>query len=202
MKDLDNKGLSLVELIITMAICGFVSIAILAFLRSGSIFYTRINAEVELQMEAQTTYNQIRDNIMNTEVGAVSFGMPSSGFERNLKLGGKSYRALVLYNKDNIQAIIFDPGERSLYMVTEPRTALKYGDRSHILDCVKRTSNENILSKDVVEFNVDTTELNRANGEDKINVVITFEKRDRLYKCNSDIALRNATRLNPDQSFD
>lgn len=60
---MDNKGFTLLELIIGMTVSVVVIAAITIFLSSGSKYYTAANAEISLQTEAQILYNQIGDRI-------------------------------------------------------------------------------------------------------------------------------------------
>lgn len=62
----DNRGLSLVELLVGLALSSIVLVAIGYLLITGLRLSGRNNAHVEVQNEAQTTMNLIIDNIMES----------------------------------------------------------------------------------------------------------------------------------------
>lgn len=63
----DNKGTSLVELVIALMISSIVILMIIFFLNSTSKYFRRTNDDVNLQMEAQTIINQLSNLIMEAE---------------------------------------------------------------------------------------------------------------------------------------
>lgn len=62
----DERGFTLVELVISMAIFMVVAGAIMLFMLSGSKSYRYSKAELDLQMESQILINQIRDMAMKS----------------------------------------------------------------------------------------------------------------------------------------
>lgn len=63
----DNKGASLVELVIALMITAIVISMLLFFLNSASKGFKLTNDDVNLQMEAQTIINQISNLVMEAE---------------------------------------------------------------------------------------------------------------------------------------
>ena len=57
----NNKGFSLVELIVALAIFAIAGVAVFGFMVNSSRLYQRTNVEVKLQYEQQLAVNQIRD---------------------------------------------------------------------------------------------------------------------------------------------
>lgn len=68
----NQKGLSLVELIVTIAIVAIVSVGIASFLITSYNQYHSQNSNINLQYEAQLAMNQLEDMILNASNG-VSF---------------------------------------------------------------------------------------------------------------------------------
>ena len=62
---LDNKGLSLIELLVTVTISSFVLISVFSFMLAGSKSYANASAEMDLQSTRQLTMNFIADGIMS-----------------------------------------------------------------------------------------------------------------------------------------
>lgn len=60
----DNKGLTLVELLIAMVITVIIAGAIIAFMNSGTQSYNFARNQLNTQIEAQTLINLISDRIM------------------------------------------------------------------------------------------------------------------------------------------
>ena len=79
----NQKGFTLVELIIAIAILAVVSLAICGFIVVGSRGYTAANTDIMLQQEAQLALNQISDVIIDT-TDSISYGN-GAGTEKVLK---------------------------------------------------------------------------------------------------------------------
>ncbi|MGB4659534.1 MAG: prepilin-type N-terminal cleavage/methylation domain-containing protein, partial [Mobilitalea sp.] len=60
----DNRGLTLIELIIAMAISSIVIGMVIVIISAGSRNFNIAQNEVDIQMEAQTVVNQIEDTII------------------------------------------------------------------------------------------------------------------------------------------
>lgn len=100
---LNNKGMTLLELIISMAIAVIVVVMIVSFMNGAFRVFQKTSDEVNLQMEAQTAVNQLSDITMEAK-------------EIQISSDGNKY--LVSYNitgkKDYV--IIFDPVNYKLYL--------------------------------------------------------------------------------------
>ena len=66
-KRLGNKGFSLIEVIIALAIIMVVSGSIISFLLAGSRSYSSVITTTDLQKEAQLVMNQISDIVISAE---------------------------------------------------------------------------------------------------------------------------------------
>ncbi len=64
-----NRGLSLVELLITIAIVSIVMVVAMSFMMTGSRSFTKGNADSTVQKEAELTVNQIEDMIIDINGG-------------------------------------------------------------------------------------------------------------------------------------
>lgn len=63
----DNKGFSLIELIIAISISVVVLGILASFLWQSTNYYRRSSEEISLQMEAQTILNQLKDLIVEAD---------------------------------------------------------------------------------------------------------------------------------------
>lgn len=68
-KLIKNKGFSLVELVVVMAIMGFLGLAVAGFIGTSTKQYKYASKEVDLQYEAQITMNQIGDLLIDAQKG-------------------------------------------------------------------------------------------------------------------------------------
>ena len=82
----DNRGVSLVELLVAFMVGSLVLVALGYLLLSGMKLSGRNNAHVEVQSEAQTTMNLILDNIM--EAGGICIANPAPGADTECALLG------------------------------------------------------------------------------------------------------------------
>ena len=65
----NNRGLTLLELIITFALLGIVSLAITGLLSTGANSYRRVSTEVSLQYESQLAMNQLQEYLIDSNGG-------------------------------------------------------------------------------------------------------------------------------------
>lgn len=70
----NNKGFSLVELIIVIGMLAIVGGMVVSFVTFSTRTYTRASAEIDIQEEAQLTLNQVKDLMIDTN-RAVSYGL-------------------------------------------------------------------------------------------------------------------------------
>lgn len=90
----NEKGFSLVELVVSMAILMIVGVAMLGFMAYCISQYTRSSEETTLQMETQTTQSQVQELILQTNVGIAINSVKVSEAET------RPGRKLSLYSKD------------------------------------------------------------------------------------------------------
>lgn len=64
LRKLNNKGLSLVEVVVALAIASIVAILIMSLVTSGSRFYRKQSNSIDLQNELQETSNKVADALM------------------------------------------------------------------------------------------------------------------------------------------
>ncbi|WP_455716470.1 PulJ/GspJ family protein [Anaerosporobacter sp.] len=193
MKKIDNRGVTLVELIIVMALAAIVSLMAFSFLQDSTHYYNRVSAEVDIQMEAQTTYNQIRDFVMSAEAGVMAFGMDKSPAEKKLNLDGKEYRALVIYGRDKIKAVIYNPSNKKLYLVEDARIDDdKKADPMHIIECIKKIGDVNLMSEGVSEFDIPNADkIGNLGFNGIVQMKLEFTKKDRSKVYESNVTMRN-----------
>ena len=65
----NNKGLTLLELIVSFALLGIVSAAVVGLVSTGAGTYRSVNTEVSLQYESQLTMNQLQEYLIDCNGG-------------------------------------------------------------------------------------------------------------------------------------
>lgn len=75
----NNKGYSLVELIIAIAMLAIVITAVCSFIVAGSKHYQWSNNEITIQEDAQMAINQMSDVVIDTNRAVCYYGCPEGG---------------------------------------------------------------------------------------------------------------------------
>jgi|GEM_PF-307755 len=184
-----NKGFTLVELIIGVAILAIVTAAIAGFMVTGTKNYTNANTEVTIQEEAQLAVNQMADIIIDA---ARSVSYVENG----------DNRILVIYNGEEKETVSPSgavstsiekrySNEKNYYFkydsdlkeVSYIEFGVEYNQPSEDSAAV-----ECLLAEDVTDF---TADLSMLESKRVVGLSITVERRNRKYTANSNITIRN-----------
>lgn len=123
MKKVRNAdGFSFVEVIIALGILSVVSLMIVRFMTTSSVTYSKANADVELQSEAQVVANNIKEKVMSCQ-HSTHFYDTSHPFTD----GGNTYENALLINNEDDQILIYEDNSASssklMYIEEEERMA-------------------------------------------------------------------------------
>lgn len=99
----NNKGFTLIELIIAIAISVVVLASLVSLIWQSTNYYRRSNEEIGLQMEAQSILNQLKDLIV--EADNVRFDMTSDPHQLKIQQGPDVLYEIIL-NSDNTLTFI------------------------------------------------------------------------------------------------
>lgn len=166
-----NKGFTLIELVVAIAIMSMVMIAAAGLIVSASNSYRLSNIEIELQMEAQTAMNQLNDILIEAKQYAVQ------------KNGGITEQ-LVVWTAEKQYIFRLDKENRRLVFRSAEQNALPGGDAP---------GTEALLAKYCDSFSV-TPETRPAEGEAQlVTITLTFVYADKIYETTSCISLRGET---------
>lgn len=170
----NNKGFSLVELIVALAIFAIAGVAVFGFMVNSSRLYQRSNVDVKLQYEQQLAVNQIRDMVVESDKG-IYFDSASKTLAlygaRKIEGGNKVYP---------VTAITYDQTQKKLYFGTKEFTAVNEITFADI-------TMEKLLSENVMDFKVDLTKVKN----DKVLFEVTFMVGDKQQTVKETVALRN-----------
>ena len=170
----NNKGFSLVELIVALAIFAIAGVAVFGFMVNSSRLYQRTNVEVKLQYEQQLAVNQIRDMVVESDRG-IYFDEAS----KTLALYGaaKQEGAATVYP---VTVVRYVESEQKMYYGIKNFAALADVSFASV-DTTK------LLAENVKEFKVDLTKVKN----DKVLFEVTFIVGDKEQTAKETVALRN-----------
>lgn len=204
----ENKGFSLVELIVVIAIFSVVSVAVGGFLFAASRSYS-INAnELNLQDEAQLVANQMQEMILDTAYG-ISYkyvvtddtGAELINFMENdaatLPEGDLAKKNLFIYGKDQYYHITWDAEEQKLYL-------MEYVKLPGATDYTPAEGMETLAPKGVMfgqyikDFQVDLTKV-ASNRMVSFNILFEKTGSNRDYLVARNVSLRNDVMTNKEK---
>lgn len=170
-KALDNRGLTLIELLIAMLITAIVIGMVAMFISVGSRNYSHASREIKLQMQAQAITNQLDDIIIES-------------YWVEAKILSINVTAYVVYASSIINVIFFDWDTDMIYIKD-------YSSISDIagITAASYTKEENLMSAHVTEFSLVP---DQSNNEVLCN--IKFENKNANYSTVHTVALRNIMR--------
>ena len=125
-----DQGMSLVELLVSVAVLGIAMIGIIGLMNISSRYYSNSNREVEVQQELQTTFSMVSNMIVDANE---SVTYDSSA--KKAKIVNKSKKYIVQLNGKNLYAKEFNKSDAE----TDIRTS------------------ENLLADRVESFSLDTS---------------------------------------------
>jgi prepilin-type N-terminal cleavage/methylation domain-containing protein len=170
---MNNKGMSLLELVIAMAISAIVIMMIVSFISAAFRVFRKTNDEVNLQMEAQTTINQLTNILMEAKKVEKSNKISTTMnwyLIDNIDLAGYNDYAIIFDHNDNVH---------KLYLVE-----LNPGDT---YDAVAYTDQQNLLTEYVDEFTI--TPVDGKDNIQSIYLKLTLGNED--YELTKQVKLRN-----------
>ena len=114
---MNNKGLSLVELLVAMAVSTLVLVGLAYLMINVLHIFGRTNANVELQNESQTAMNLVIDNIMDARGLCLSETAPEDiGKEAVCILLGEIRAESISSVTFTGDAVIWDPAVKEMYL--------------------------------------------------------------------------------------
>lgn len=170
----NDRGYSLVELIVAIAIFAVVGIAVFGFMTYSSNNYRRTNTDIKLQYEQQLAVNQVRDLIVES-TSAIYFDESSKTLA--IYSLGTSDAGNVVYP---VTKVAFDAAEKKLYF------GKKTFDTKDSISYAAITDTQ-LLAENVDSFEVDLSKVKR----DKVTFKITFLVQDKSQEVTEVVALRN-----------
>ncbi len=203
---LNNKGFSLVEMLVALAVSGIVLATIIAFVSSGSRFYRKQSNSIDLQNELSDVSNIVSDTLMEAtalEIIQSDTSLIIQTGEYEFQSGkyvfttGKGTARLIYWNGSSVY-VIDSPSDLSLEdkELDEGYCYSKYVTNitAKLNEACKETSISNDIYKEPLI--VDVTITVEANGESRsITKTTTLRNKINSLKIGSDIYTKNQNGL-------
>lgn len=164
---INNKGVSLVELIVTIAILGVVTVAVQSFILTSAKINSKVTSNVKLQYESQLVMANVQKQLANT--GEAVFCDEDTLLMVTEADGG-----------NNTVSIFFLDNNNTFY----------YGEDDSISNLNTASVNVYKLAEYVTDFDVTLI----SDAEDKVtqaNITLKIERNGKEYIGTQSVALRN-----------
>lgn len=165
-----NKGFSLVEVVVTIAILAVVGGILAAIVYTGNRTYRSAQTEVDLQYEAQIAMNQIKDYLIDTN----SINEESGNAYSIVKHTENGYEEDVLTWDEKEQAIYYE------------KNAISGEEKTVLVEKAK-------LADYVSGFSLDLT---RAESENQVKIILDMKRKEKEYSTQMTVMMRNAVLVN------
>lgn len=180
-KKSENRGYSLIELVVTILISSVIMVAVVGFLSSGLRHYRNVNSETMLQMESQVAELFLTELFQESrdfhEIDASAYPV------------GVGYAAAITKDTDCI--LLLKDGEL-LFSETTGTT-----DSEKITEVLTKSRSETFLAgyvKSIDIFGDNMTFAEVAGNHGLMSLNVEFQVDQKSYESNMLISLRNAKR--------
>lgn len=201
----ENKGFSLVELVVVIAIFSVVGVVVGGFLFTASRSYSISANELELQEEAQLVANQVQEMILDASLG-ISYeyvvtddtGAQLINYMDNdasvvLPSGDLSQKNVYIYGKSNFYHISWDTESKELYLMEYDRA--DDGSYAATADMAGLGPKGVVFGEFISDFQVD---LSKVASDRLVSFTVTFQKNgtNKKYPVTRTVSLRNNVMTN------
>lgn len=180
---LNNRGLTLIELIAVIAIIGVFGVVIASFITSTANFYRHASDTANVQRNMQNTLESIENLILDTNQSISYQQADGRAVENDIGQNEAVEKLLVMEsvteddkgNKvETVDVLRWRPDEQKLYYIRNPQNyGTIYGD---------------VLAENVSGFNVD---ISKAKTEGVLRFQLSMTKRGEKITQTYTVALRN-----------
>lgn len=170
-----NKGMTLLELVISMTISIIVVLMIISFISAAFRIFRKTNDQVNLQMEAQTSMNQLVNLIMEAKaVSEETVIQPDTDIR---------YR---INNLEGFYAVIWRVDYHKLYLYKMDEPMINLEDIT--FDTEQNFDQEYLMAEYVDDFSI-TSDADHSDLK-TLSIHMTLGKEE--YEISKQITLRNA----------
>lgn len=208
----NQKGFTLVELIIAVAILSVVTLAVCGFIVVGSRSYTSANTDIMLQQDAQLALNQMSDVIIDTTESISYSGLVGGSMQAVLKdsefSGEVTDKCLTVVNKnpepDDLNQnpsywFYYSKDDETIYFnevklydgIADPVAGPTESEIKDKFDAA--STDKAVLVEHVTDFSVDVSQFEQNRV---VMLALTFENGNRMYSTSNNVTVRNRIAIN------
>lgn len=181
-----NKGYSLVEVIITIAIMTIVLGCILKLVVSGTKMYAKTSVNVDVQTEAQLLESQLNNLIVDAECGVYAQTRGEGGASIVDTSGFTSDGYIKVFNYSVVYYIAWDESSQKVFYLEKE---VVDGAVAELTEAEKTITNWNLMGEGVSSFIPDTSHV--TESQRLVTVKLEVTKGQGRYSTVQNICLRN-----------
>ena len=193
---LNDRGLTLIEMVIAIAIIGIFSTVVMTFITSGANFYRKTSITTKLQSDMQPTLERIENAIMDTNKSiAYTYSNGGSAIENDINQPVTAEKEVVCTSTD--LSVSAKEGDCLLTIFQwSPSEQILYYNEGFIKDGKKSvsTASRAVLTENVSGFQVD---ISKAKSEGIVLFRLTLKNGDKEISQLYTVTLRNKVSAEP-----
>jgi len=181
----DNRGFTLIELVICMVIFSIVVASVFGFMLAGARSYSTITNRLNLELDSQLAMNQLENYIMDCNTNLYYSANPTT-----------STNTLFVINKGSTDTkydvhIFQFTGGRINYGFGEDAATLSSGNYTYSTTAVTDQLADSVTAFSVRYFRADGTEITTGSRAASVTITVELTRNSVPFRGTKTIALRN-----------